>query len=100
MASATASPSVAVRIDALRISHAPSAASMKNGTKHQSAYRSTNIGENAYEATSINIGGNHIHASANAVAARARSHPRHVPHPASAAITGKEIGRASCRERV
>src|SRR6185437_12861699 len=61
---------------------------MKNGTKHQSAYRSTNIGENAYEAINISSGGSHIHASANVTASRARIHPRQPPHTASAAITG------------
>src|SRR5260370_42468430 len=35
------------------------------------------------------MGGTTLKASATPVPARGRAHPRHVPHPASAAITGK-----------
>src|ERR1700727_975305 len=62
---------------------------MKNGTKQNSAYRSTNTGAIVYDAASIISGGAHIHSNAKAIESRApRRHPRITPQIARAARIG------------
>src|ERR1700720_4370547 len=86
---ATASASAATRTRSPGNSKIPKAVSMKNGTKHDSAQRSTNTGAIVYDAASIISGGAHIQSSAKAIESRApRRHPDIAPQIASAARIG------------